>query len=176
MFATYNDLVIRFGQEKIDEISQYSVFDAGLNDYVIVKDRALLQARAELALADAKIQLRHELTCCYGQDGVICLDTAIADGETFPIIKLYHLQLTYHILKNESSDCVDCKKCREDFKDICGCQLICNDKDAVGSAGESICLERLSCFAIEEIPSCIPSMCDICCDSVCQCCTAEAEV
>lgn len=166
-FASYNYLITRFDKKKVDEVSQYTTYDPFIQDYVAVTDQTLLIARANQALEDACHELRYILSCCYGDLSV--LDQAILDGKTFAMLERFNAELAYHILKNQSTDCDECVKCKTKFKDICeGCNVIC-------SIDKTVCLEKEGCFVVEEKSSCIPSMCDICCSSTCLCCPDEEE-
>lgn len=164
MFATYTDLVTKYGAKEVDEVSQYSTFNSGLNEYVTVVDRPLLQLRAIKALEEAAIILRSKLACHYDLTEI---DAAIVEGKTFPILRMYQTKLAYLYLK-ENSDCDACKEHLCAFDSMCKCALILDS--------EGVALSKDTGFVVEEIEDCIPKYCFKCNSNDCTSCSNCTDV
>lgn len=157
MWATKEDLVLRYGEEFVDKISTRNRFDSVNNVYFADQSEASRNEVINAALADAKGQLLFELNCCFNIESIKNL---IDQGESFSIVKTHHIKMTIAILKGQG-DCEECDACKKEFKDLCSCGAIVSDS--------GLKPRLISKISVTEYTSCIPKNNCCSCNGECNC-------
>jgi hypothetical protein len=150
MWATKNDLIVRYGQEFVDKLLIRNYYDKELGSYVVNNSCEAKDLVLCAGLEDAKAWLLYKLSCFYNVSELINFEN---NGINFGMIKSYHIKLTILFLKH-GGDCEDCDECKSQFESYCKSGQICSDDGAN-------CLSRISTVSVTEYESCLPSK--ICC-------------
>ena len=154
MFATFADMLARYGEKRLQELGATKIIDplTGME----ISDYSNYQANVEMYLQDAYSIVVQKISNCF------CFSEfkeAMDAGEIFPMLRMKQMNIAIDMME-QKGDCKDCGCVHTD--DLCDYASICSLN--------AVCIEKCIRLSVAERVSCLPKSCEpeqvcgVCCE------------